>query len=199
MGIVGVGDELHPDFLWKAYNHGVFPMPEDDSTILWLCPDPRAILRFEDFPRLKRLERTIRSKGWTKTLNQAFSRVMKACGENRSEGTWITEPMLESYHWLHRMGRAHSLEVWENDSLIGGVYGVSVGSIFCAESMFSRVSNGSKAALWFLVDHLKSQGFRFIDCQLLNPHTVSLGATEISRNQYLRELTQAKKDPVRFL
>lgn len=199
MGIVGVGDELHPDFLWKAYTRGVFPMPENESTILWLCPNPRAVIRFEDFPRLKRLNRTIRARGWTKTLNRSFAEVMRACGENRQEGTWITPSMIEAYHWLHRMGRAHSLEVWEGNELIGGVYGVTVGSIFCAESMFSRVSNGSKAALWFLVDHLRQKGFRLIDCQLLNHHTVSLGATEIPREDYLKELSLARNERVGFV
>jgi len=198
MGIVGVGDDLHPEFLWKAYNLGVFPMPEDENTIIWLCPNPRAILEFDRFDPHKRLLRTIRSKNWIATTDKNFLEVMRGCGENRAEGTWITPRMLEAYHWLHRMDRAHSLEVWDQGKLIGGVYGVTVGSIFCAESMFSRVSNGSKAALWFLVQHLKERGFRFIDCQLLNPHTQSLGASEIERGLYLSELARAKKDSVTF-
>lgn len=198
MGIVGVGDDLHPEFLWKAYNLGVFPMPEDENTIIWLCPNPRAILLFDQFLGAKRLSRTIRSKGWTSTTDKQFQEVMRSCGENRAEGTWITPRMLEAYHWLHRMNHAHSLEVWDQGNLIGGIYGVVVGSIFCAESMFSRVSNGSKAALWFLVEHLRKKGFRFIDCQLLNPHTESLGATEIPREFYLKQLSLAKKEKVSF-
>ena len=169
-------------------------MPDDEESMVWMCPTPRAILRFENLVRHKRLLRRMKSLKLTYTLGADFNGVMRACGENRPEGTWITPRMLEAYHWLHRLGQAQSLEVWSNGQMVGGVYGVVVGSIFCAESMFSRITDGSKAALVFLCDHLNERNFRFVDCQFLNPHTQSLGAEEISREDYLAELEIAKEE-----
>ena len=193
-GAVGTSGDLYPDFLWEAYHRGIFPMPDDEEAMVWMCPNPRAILRFENLVRHKRLLRRMKSLKLTYTLGADFNGVMRACGENRPEGTWITPRMLEAYHWLHRLGQAQSLEVWSNGQMVGGVYGVVVGSIFCAESMFSRITDGSKAALVFLCDHLKERNFRFVDCQFLNPHTQSLGAEEISREDYLAELEIAKEE-----
>ncbi|MSR79123.1 MAG: leucyl/phenylalanyl-tRNA--protein transferase [Gemmataceae bacterium] len=193
-GAVGTSGDLSPDFLWEAYRRGIFPMPDDEESMVWMCPNPRAILRFENLVRHKRLLRRMKSLKLTYSLGADFNGVMRACGENRPEGTWITPRMLEAYHWLHRLGQAQSLEVWSNGQMVGGVYGVVVGSIFCAESMFSRITDGSKAALVFLCDHLKERNFRFVDCQFLNPHTQSLGAEEISREVYLAELEIAKEE-----
>jgi leucyl/phenylalanyl-tRNA--protein transferase len=194
LGVVGVGEDLHPELLLEAYDLGIFPMPEDDENLVWMCPEPRAILRLEKMLSHKRLARRIRSLQLDYSVGLDFTRVMRSCGENRAEGTWITPRMVDAYHWLHRLGRAQSLEVWQGSDLVGGVYGVLVGSIFCAESMFSRISDGSKSALYFLCQHLLAQGFRFIDCQLLNPHTESLGAEEIPREEYLKLLAVYRSD-----
>ena len=194
LGVVGTSSDLHPDLLWEAYQRGIFPMPDGDDNMVWMCPNPRAILRFENLVRHKRLLRRIKSLSLTCTLSADFDGVMRGCGENRPEGTWITPRMREAYHWLHRLGRAQSLEVWAGGQMVGGVYGIIVGSIFCAESMFSRISDGSKAALLYLCNHLQERKFRFVDCQFLNPHTESLGAVEISRENYLLELWCAKEE-----
>ncbi len=199
LGVVGIGEDLHPELLLEAYNLGIFPMPEDDENLVWMCPEPRAILRMEKMLSHKRLARRIRSLKLTFSLGTDFITVMRSCGENRAEGTWITPRMVDAYYWLHKLGIAQSLEVWRGPDLVGGVYGVIVGSIFCAESMFSRISDGSKAALYFLCEHLLARGFSFIDCQLLNPHTQSLGAEEIPREDYLKLLEIHRGDSPSFI
>jgi leucyl/phenylalanyl-tRNA--protein transferase len=204
-GFVGLGGDLAPRTLLRAYAEGVFPWFNEDDPILWWSPDPRAIIELAGelpygglhVPR--RLTRTIRSGKFRVTVNRCFETVMAACGENRDGGTWVTREMLSAYVALHRVGHAHSVETWVGDQLAGGVYGVSIGGLFAAESMFFRVTDGSKVALAALVARLRERGFTLLDIQMTTPHTESLGAINISRAEYLRRLREAvKKNSVRF-
>jgi leucyl/phenylalanyl-tRNA--protein transferase len=200
-GFVGVGGDLTTRTLLRAYAEGVFPWFNEDDPILWWSPDPRAIIELQTpagspygglhVPR--RLIRTMRSGKFRLTINQCFKSVMAACGDRREGGTWVTPDMLEAYCELHRIGHAHSVEAWVGDELAGGVYGVSLGGLFAAESMFYRVSDGSKSALVALVERLRERGFSLLDVQMTTPHTERLGAVNISRPKYLRRLREAVK------
>lgn len=184
--------------LLRAYAEGVFPWFNNDP-ILWWSPDPRAVIELHS-PRdapfgglhvSRRLVRTIRSGKFTVTFNQCFTRVMYECGEYRAGGTWITPDMLTAYAEMNRLGHAHSVETWFNGILAGGVYGLAIGGLFAAESMFYRVSDGSKVALAALVQRLRELRFTLLDVQMTTPHTKSLGAVNISRRDYLDRLRNA--------
>jgi leucyl/phenylalanyl-tRNA---protein transferase len=213
-GFVGVGGDLAPRTLLRAYAEGVFPWFNDGDPILWWSPHPRAVIELEDGVTAggspgygglhvsRRLARTLRSGKFRVTVNQCFETVMLACGENRDGGTWVTPDMLAAYTELHRLGHAHSLETWvpgtANASpaspgwvLAGGVYGVVIGGLFAAESMFYRVPDASKVALAALVRRLKERGFALLDVQMKTPHTERMGATNVSRREYLRRLREA--------
>jgi leucyl/phenylalanyl-tRNA--protein transferase len=190
MGLVGVGGDLEPERLLAAYREGVFPWYEAGTPILWWCPDPRGIIPLDGFHVSRRLARTIRSGRFRVTHDQAFASVMDGCAE-RDEGTWITDEMKDAYQTLHRMGHAHSVEVWAEATLVGGLYGVAAGRLFAGESMFSRRSDASKVALAWLVDHLRKRGFQLFDVQMVTDHTTRLGAIEITREEYLRQLRVA--------
>ncbi|VTU01225.1 leucyl phenylalanyl-trna--protein transferase : Leucyl/phenylalanyl-tRNA--protein transferase OS=Hydrogenovibrio marinus GN=aat PE=3 SV=1: Leu_Phe_trans [Gemmataceae bacterium] len=202
-GFVGVGGDLGPRTLLRAYSEGVFPWYNEGDPILWWSPNPRAIFELADGATpdgtpgygglhvSHRLARTIRSGKFRVTVNECFEAVMRACGENREGGTWVTADMLAAYTELHRRGHAHSLETWVGDELAGGIYGVAVGGAFAAESMFFRVSDGSKVALAALVARLRERGFALLDVQMKTPHTTRLGASNISRTEYLRRLRAA--------
>jgi len=146
-GLVGVGGDLSPATLLRAYSDGVFPWFSDGDPILWWSPDPRGVLELDGLHVSRRLARTIRGGKFRVTANQCFERVMRACGETRPEGTWVTEEMVAAYTELHRRGHAHSLEVWVGDDLAGGIYGVAVGGLFAGESMFHAVTDASKVAI----------------------------------------------------
>lgn len=206
-GFVGVGGDLTTRTLLRAYAEGVFPWFNEEDPILWWSPDPRAIIELLTpagslhgglhVPR--RLIRTMRTGKFRVTINQCFKSVMAACGDRREGGTWVTPDMLAAYCELHRIGHAHSVEAWVGDDLAGGVYGVSLGGLFAAESMFYRVSDGSKVALVALVERLRERGFSLLDVQMTTPHTERLGAANISRPDYLRRLRKAvKQTGVRF-
>jgi leucyl/phenylalanyl-tRNA--protein transferase len=205
-GFVGVGGDLGPRTLLRAYAEGVFPWFNEDDPILWWSPDPRAIIDLHDpdtgyggLHISRRLARTIRSGKFRVTVNRCFETVMLACGENRDGGTWVTPDMLAAYTTMHRLGHAHSVETWVGDELAGGVYGLAVGGLFAAESMFYRVSDGSKVALAALVSRLRERGFVLLDVQMTTPHTESMGAVNISRTEYLLRLREAvKKTGVSF-
>lgn len=190
-GLVGVGGDLEPDTLLAAYRAGVFPWFGEEDPILWFSPDPRGVIPLETVHVPQRLARTMRSGRFTVTVNRRFREVMTACGENRDDGTWVTAEMLDAYEDLHRLGYAHSLEVWRGDDLAGGVYGVALGGLFAAESMFHRVTDASKVALVGLTDRLRAKGFTLVDIQMVTAHTATFGAVEISRSEYLSRLGEA--------
>lgn len=189
-GLLAFGGDLSVERLRLAYRNGIFPWFSDQEPIMWWSPDPRGVLELDQLHVSKSLKKCIRQKKWRVTINKAFTEVSQACSTvpRSDDGTWITESMLNAYTVLHRAGIAHSVEVWDQDNLIGGLYGVSVGKVFCGESMFHRQTNGSKLAFYYLVEHLRQHNFDFIDCQMQNPHLATLGVTEISRDQYLQRL-----------
>jgi leucyl/phenylalanyl-tRNA--protein transferase len=180
---------LTADLLLRAYRRGWFPMAHEDGELYWHDPDPRAIFPLADLKPNARLQRAIRSAGFRVTLDQHFEDVMRACGDR--EETWITEEMIAAYVALHGQGHAHSVEVWQDGTLVGGLYGVSVGGAFFGESMFSRVPNASKAAFHHLAGHLRQRGFTLFDSQYINDHTASLGAIEVPREIFRTMLAQA--------
>lgn len=180
---------LSADLLLKAYHKGWFPMSHDEEGIFLHDPDPRAIFPLDSTRPNARTARALRKAGFRITHDTSFETVMRACAD-RPE-TWMTEELLQAYVALHGLGRAHSVEVWQGDALVGGLYGVSIGGAFFAESMFSRVSNASKAAFFHLVDHLRGKGFGLLDSQYINDHTASLGAIEVPRSWFRTMLAQA--------
>jgi len=182
---------LTPDLLLHAYSIGVFPMAEhrEDDEIFWVDPKHRGIFPIDQFHISRSLAKTIRRSAYEISVNRAFAQVVKACADR--EETWINGEIFARYLDLHAMGHAHSLEVWDHDRLVGGVYGVSLGGGFFGESMFSRQRDTSKIALAYLMDRLRQAGFRLCDTQFLTPHLASLGAVEISRAAYKARLHQA--------
>ena len=190
--VVGVGDDLSPETLAWAYGQGVFPWPITGYPLLWFCPQERAVLEFDRLHVSERLARARRRSAMTFTLDTAFDHVIGACRQSPrpgQEGTWITPAIVDAYRTLHTRGYAHSVEAWdEHDELVGGLYGVSVGGVFCGESMFHRKPNASKFALLFLCEHLAARGQSWIDIQVMTPHLKALGASEIPRAEFLDRL-----------
>ncbi|MCX7288727.1 MAG: leucyl/phenylalanyl-tRNA--protein transferase [Rhodobacterales bacterium] len=191
-------DEITPEILLRAYAMGIFPMAEgrDDPTIHWVDPRHRGVLPLEGFHVSRSLARQLRSGRFTVTTDKAFADVVEACAAR--EETWISHRIQRLYLALHASGDAHSLEVWEGAQLVGGVYGVVIGAVFFGESMFSRVTGGSKMALACLVHRLQAGGFRLFDTQFLTPHLASLGAKEIARSTYHRLLAEALEPAATF-
>ncbi|MAT70909.1 MAG: leucyl/phenylalanyl-tRNA--protein transferase [Planctomycetaceae bacterium] len=201
IGLVAVGGSLSVDRLLDAYRHGIFPWPTfADEPMLWWSPDPRAIMPLDGFHVSRRLARRLRSGQFVATCDTAFEQVIRACsrGPGREGGTWLTPEMIAAYTRLHQRGHAHSVEIWSDERLVGGVYGVGVGGAFAAESMFYRATDGSKAALAHLVTHLTARGYRLLDIQQWTRHTGSLGAMEVRRRDYLQLLSGAVALPVTF-
>jgi leucyl/phenylalanyl-tRNA--protein transferase len=198
-GLVAVGGSLDPDSLVEAYSSGIFPWSSDPE-ITWWCPDPRAVFDLATWQPSRSLRKSIRRAGWTFTRDRDFAGVMRRCAEPTPDrpSTWITDDFLDAYAELHRRGLAHSVEVWEDGELVGGLYGVTLGGFFGGESMFHRRTDASKAAVTHLVDHLRSRGFVLLDAQVPNPHLMRLGAIEIRRRDYLRRLKKALALEVRF-
>lgn len=196
-GLVAVGGDLSADRLLAAYRSGVFPWYDEADPICWWSPEPRAIFELDGLHVSRRLQRTLRSGKFLVTVNQNFAGVIRGCAE-RDEGTWIHPEMIHAYERLHRLGHAHSIEVWHNSDLAGGTYGVALGGFFAGESMFTRVRDASKVALAHLLHRLGERGFQLFDIQMLTEHTQRLGAVEIPRKEYLRRLRLALATPVRF-
>ena len=182
---------LDPALLVRAYREGIFPMAVEGGEIAWFSPDPRGVIPLEGFHLPARLARVIRSGRFETVIDRDFEGVMRACALRPGEGTWISEEIVQSYLTLHRLGIAHSVEVWREDRLVGGLYGVHLGGGFFGESMFHRETDASKVALAALVDRLTRRGFRLLDVQWLTPHLAQFGAVEIPRRQYLEKLRQA--------
>lgn len=191
--IVAVGLDLTPKTLIHAYSQGVFPWPTPGLPLLWYCPQMRGVLDFADLHVGKRLQQYLKKANWTYTINRDFQAVMEACSERGEEGTWITDEMRAAYLELHRIGHAHSIEVWEESTLVGGLYGVDVANTFAGESMFHRKDNASKAALLFTASLLKRVGRTFMDIQVVTPHMEALGAKEITRPEFLARLKKIQK------
>lgn len=191
-GLVATGGDLRPARLLTAYRRGIFPWYDEGDPILWWSPDPRAVFPLDQFHVPRRLQRNLRQARFTTTIDRDFAGVIRGCAD-REEGTWIVPEMIAAYEELHRLGHAHSLEVWQGDELAGGVYGVAIGGFFAGESMFTRVRDASKVALVRLVERLRARGFQVFDTQCLTEHTAKFGAVEIPRKEYLRRLRQALK------
>jgi leucyl/phenylalanyl-tRNA--protein transferase len=197
-GIVHIGGKLTPDWLLDAYSHGIFPWPitnptrREQSLLAWFSPDPRCIFEFDQFHVSRRLERTCNSGRFRITFDADFAGVIRNCAEqHQHEGIWITPKMVKAYIRLHDLGFAHSAETWLGDELVGGVYGVAIGGLFAAESMFFRHRDASKVALVALIRHLKDWGYQLVDIQVKTEHTARFGAVEIPRSEYLRRLKYA--------
>jgi leucyl/phenylalanyl-tRNA---protein transferase len=195
-GFVAFGGDFEPSTIAAAYRIGLFPWPHPAEELLWFSPDPRAVIELDGLHISRRLARTIRTAGFRVTLDAAFERVIRACAE-REEGTWITPAIIDGYTRLHEAGWAHSFEVWDaGGGLVGGLYGVGVGSLFGAESMFHRVSDASKVAMVALMEHARRIRLTLIDVQVLTGHTARMGAVEIPRAEYLERLARARDNTV---
>ncbi|QSX32189.1 leucyl/phenylalanyl-tRNA--protein transferase [Shewanella avicenniae] len=194
-GLLAVGGDLHPERLLSAYYQGIFPWFNHNDPILWWSPDPRAIFLPGSVNVSRSLRKYMKKMGWRYTINHAFADVVAGCAMTRQQqpGTWITGEMRLAYQQLHELGRAHSIEVWQEERLIGGLYGLNVGLIFCGESMFHRETNASKAAFVVLHHHLLCHGFKLIDAQVMNPHLASLGARSLDRRSFI-ELVHRFRD-----
>ncbi|HEI8821078.1 leucyl/phenylalanyl-tRNA--protein transferase [Serratia nevei] len=195
-GLLAIGGDLTAPRLLAAYERGIFPWYSPGEAILWWSPDPRAVLFPTEFHLNRSLKRFLRHDPFRITLNHNFAAVIAACAHRPDEGTWIGPEVQRAYQHLHRLGYAHSVEVWQNDQLVGGMYGVAQGALFCGESMFSRVTNASKCALMAFCRHFAAYGGELIDCQVLNAHTARLGAREIPRRQFLQQLSTLQRRPL---
>jgi leucyl/phenylalanyl-tRNA---protein transferase len=189
--IIGFGGEMTLENLEKAYRGGIFPWTIDGLPLPWFCPEKRAILEFSELHVQKSLRKARERSEFTYTIDKCFREVIVQCSEvkrTHESGTWITHEFIENYTKFHEFGMAHSIEVWEGDELVGGLYGVDSGGVFCGESMFHHRTNASKFALLFLIDHMKNFGASWIDVQVMTPHFEVFGAKTISRNDFLDKL-----------
>lgn len=196
-GLLAAGADLSVERLLAAYAEGVFPWFGEDDPILWWSPDPRMILRVSEVHVSRSLAKVLRTNRFRVTLDTAFPQVVRGCAEARRDhdGTWITPEMEEAYNRLAELGHAHSVEAWKGDTLVGGLYGVAVGRMFFGESMFSHVSDASKVALVCLTRQLGAWGMPMIDCQMSTPHLASLGARDIARADFVREVRALVQQP----
>jgi leucyl/phenylalanyl-tRNA--protein transferase len=191
-GLLAAGGDLSADRLIQAYRHGCFPWFQQGQPILWWSPDPRTVLFPDELHVSRSLAKLLRQQRYRVTFDQDFSAVIMACAAPRdyADGTWITGSMQKAYIELHNRGLAHSVEVWDADELVGGLYGLAMGQLFFGESMFSRADNASKVGFATLVEHLRASGFVLIDCQMPTQHLESLGARSIPRKVFAEYLHQ---------
>ena len=196
-GLLAAGGDLSPKRLMEAYSRGIFPWFEEGQPVLWWSPDPRMVLLPEDLRVSKSLQKILNKPHYTVTLDEAFAEVITCCAQPREEslGTWITDEMQTAYTQLFEAGHAHSVEVWRDGDLVGGLYGVALGQLFFGESMFSFESNTSKIALVNLVKQLQEWNYKLIDCQISSEHLESLGAIEISREKFRQQLHELLPRP----
>jgi len=195
-GLLAVGGDLSADRLLLAYSNGIFPWFNDDSMILWWSPDPRMVLFPQRVKVSRSMKKVIESGRYKMSKNQCFDRVVEECaqiGRKGQDGTWITSAMKTAYKTLHNRGLATSYEVWQENELVGGLYGVDLGHIFCGESMFSKQDNASKFALIQMAGELQKENYALIDCQLYTKHLESMGAEEIPRTEFIRLLASNGK------
>ncbi|TPG05920.1 leucyl/phenylalanyl-tRNA--protein transferase [Rhodanobacter glycinis] len=198
-GLLAFGGDLSPQRLLAAYSRGIFPWYGEREPILWWSPDPRCVFRTESLSVNRSLRRQLSGKHWRLTIDHAFDAVIRACAAPRAgdSGTWLVPAMIDAYGQLHQLGYAHSVEVWDDERLVGGIYGVAMGRLFCGESMFSAESGGSKIALVAIARLLREMDFPLIDTQVSNPHTLGLGAIEMPRAQFLQEVARLSQLPGR--
>jgi len=199
-GLLAVGGDLSSERLLEAYRLGIFPWYSDDQPILWWSPDPRLVLKLDDFKVSRSLRKTLRKDVFKVTFDRAFEEVIRGCASvprEHQKGTWITQEMKEAYIKLHGLGYAHSVEAWWGEELVGGLYGVSLGKAFFGESMFHRRTDASKVALAVLVETLQSWGFHFIDAQMTTEHLLRFGAAEMPRRVFLKRLQSALRHPTK--
>jgi len=191
-GLLAFGGDLSVPRLVNAYRQGIFPWYSEGQPIMWWSPDPRTVLFPEELKISRSLAKTLRKQPYEITLNNAFAKVIRACAapRNEDEDTWITDDMQQAYCVLHDEGHAHSVEVWQDGTLVGGLYGIAIGQVFFGESMFSQANDASKIAFVYLVQHLNQAGYKMIDCQVDSAHLQSLGATQISRHLFSEYLNQ---------
>lgn len=193
-GLLAVGGDLSPQRLLNAYSHGIFPWYSEGEPILWWSPAPRAVLFPNELHIGRSLKKRIRQQPFSVTLNQEFEAVVAACAaprkDHQSNGTWITQEMRHAYINLHQLGYAHSVECWQEGELVGGLYGIQIGQLFCGESMFTLVSDASKIALVTLLTEFRAGEVGMIDIQMMSPHMEQLGAREISRITFQQQLAQ---------
>ncbi len=195
-GLLAFGGDLDPMRILSGYHQGIFPWYGPGEPILWWSPSPRAVFDPLTFKPSKSLKKFQRKHNYKVTLNHDTERVIRLCSSTRpASETWLNEDMQNAYIELANQGYCHSVEVWDEDELIGGLYGISVGSLFCGESMFSLKDNASKIALWSLCHHLKANQGQLIDCQIMNPHLASLGAFELERDVFMQKLLSLREKP----
>ncbi len=190
-GVLAFGGDLSPERLMLAYKSGIFPWFNIDEPIIWWAPNPRMVLFLDEIIVSKSMRNVIKKNIFKLTFNQNFREVITNCQKiNRKDqhGSWITNDLIEAYCSLNDLGFAKSMEVWQNNEIVGGLYGIDLGHVFCGESMFSKVSNASKFAFINLVNHLKSKNYQLLDCQIHNEHLESLGCREISRDEFMKIL-----------
>ena len=194
-GLVAIGGDLRPTTVMTAYRCGIFPWPTEGLPMLWFSPAARGVLRFADLHLPRSLRRAMRQARWTFTIDRSFAAVIDACASAPrpgQDGTWITRHVRDAYVHLHRLGHAHSAEVWDGEELVGGIYGVDVDGAFAGESMFHRRPNASKAALLHLVGHLSARGLDWLDIQVMTPHMERLGARPVPRDAFLDLLADTR-------
>jgi len=187
-GIVAIGGDLDPNRILNAYKKGIFPWFENDNNLVWWSPDPRMVLFPKKIKISKSTKKIINQDYFKVTYNQSFNEVVECCSKVKrfgQNGTWITEGLKKAYNQLHEMGYAYSVEVWKDYELVGGLYGIDLGDIFCGESMFTKANNASKVGFIHLVKELTKNNYKLIDCQVPSAHLKSLGAEEISRKEFL--------------
>jgi leucyl/phenylalanyl-tRNA---protein transferase len=191
--IVAIGADLRAETLRDAYRHGIFPWPHENLPMPWFSPRRRTVIVFEELHVGRSLRKAQRRCGFTYSIDRAFDDVIASCAETPrgdETGTWINSEVIAAYTRFHRSGDAHSVEVWLDDVLIGGLYGIDAGGAFTGESMFHRVADASKLALLYLIDHLRTRGATWLDCQVTTPHMAALGAREIPRARFLDMLAE---------
>lgn len=190
-GILAIGGDLSVKRLLLAYENGIFPWYDENEPILWWSPSERMVVNPNDYKVSKSLRNIINRNIFEVTINKDFEAVIKNCQKierKEQDGTWISNEVIKSYTKLHQLGKAMSFEVWQNGELVGGLYGIDLGNVFCGESMFSKVSNASKVAFVKLIDYLKQNNYKLLDCQVHNDHLEKLGAFEISRESFMKIL-----------
>ena len=190
-GVVAIGGDLDPKRILKAYKQGIFPWFESDDYLVWWSPDPRMVLFPEKLRISKSTKKVLKDANFKVTFNQSFDEVVDCCAKVKrfgQNGTWITEGLKKAYNLLHKEGHAFSVEVWKDFELVGGLYGIDLVDVFCGESMFSKENNASKIGFIHLIKELSKNGYKLIDCQVPSAHMKSLGAEEISRQQFLNFL-----------